>query len=190
MIITDRDKAVLDFLNKFKIATTSTIAELFYPSLRYAQDRLLKLYKAKFIKRSRNNFTQEYYYYIKQKPKQLRHHLLLTDFYREMHKIADIEIFEKEVYMEGVHPDGVIAYKYKNKGYIACIEIYISHNPLNLKKYEKFYYSNKYKKYFPVFPLIFVITDRKIPQTKLKVIQINENMSNLKEVLIWIKNYY
>lgn len=182
MMVTAKDKEVLQFIEKFKVATTSTISELYYHNLKWTQRRLKKLYDNKYLKRERDHFTSEYYYYIR-KTRQLRHDLLLTNFYREMNKIVDIELFEKEFTIENMRADGLIAYRHKNKGYIAFVEVQIANIPLDVEKYESLYKSGKYKKYFPVFPLIYAITDKKIPNTTLKVIRINEDMSNLREVL-------
>lgn len=183
MIVTDRDKKVLDFLDKFKVATTDTIHEFFYPSLRVAQNRLKLLTDNKLLKRERDHFTRQYIYYVR-KPKQLRHSLLLTDFYREMHKLAKIELFEKEFEIGNIRADGLIAYKYKNKGYIAFVEVQIANTSLDVEKYEKLYRNKKYKKYFPVFPLVYAITDRKIPDTEIEIIRVNEDMSNLREIFV------
>lgn len=182
MIVTERDKKVLNFIEKFNVATTDTIQELFYPSIRVAQHRLKLMYDNKLLKRERDHFTSQYMYYIR-KPKQLRHDLLLTDFYREMNRLTDIELFEKEFTIDNVRPDGLIAYRYKGKSYIACIEVQIANIALDVEKYEKLFKSGKYKKYFPVFPLVYAITNKKIPYTELKIIRVNEDMSNLKEVL-------
>lgn len=182
MIVTERDKKVLNFIEKFNVATTDTIQELFYPSIRVAQHRLKLMYDNKLLKRERDHFTAQYIYYIR-KPKQLRHDLLLTDFYREMNRLTDIELFEKEFTIDNVRPDGLIAYRYKGKSYIACIEVQIANIALDVEKYEKLFKSGKYKKYFPVFPLVYAITNKKIPYTELKIIRVNEDMSNLKEVL-------
>lgn len=182
MIVTERDKKVLNFIEKFNVATTDTIQELFYPSIRVAQHRLKLMYDNKLLKRERDHFTSQYYYYLR-KPRQLRHSLLLTDFYREINRLTQIELFEKEFTIDNVRPDGLIAYRYKGKSYIACIEVQIANIALDVEKYEKLFKSGKYKKYFPVFPLVYAITNKKIPYTELKIIRVNEDMSNLKEVL-------
>ena len=182
MIVTERDKKVLNFIEKFNVATTDTIQELFYPSIRVAQHRLKLMYDNKLLKRERDHFTSQYYYYLR-KPRQLRHSLLLTDFYREINRLTKIELFEKELTIEHVRADGLVAYKYKSKRYIAFIEVQIANTPLDVEKYEKLFKSGKYKKYFPVFPLIYAITNKKIPYTELKIIRVNEDMSNVKEVL-------
>lgn len=182
MKVMSNEKEVLNFLDIFKVATTNTIHELFYPSLRYTQLRLKQLYDAKLIKRDRDNFTSQYYYYIK-KPTQTRHCLLLTDFYRELNKLAEIEIFEKEFAINEVRPDALIGYKFKNQSYVAFVEVELSNNP-DIEKYERLFRSGKYKESLNVFPLIFYITNKKIPDTKLKIIQVNEDVKNLREVLV------
>ena len=101
-----------------------------------------------------------------------------------MNKIVDIELFEKEVTIDDIRPDGLIAYRHKKKGFIACIEVQIANEPLDVEKYEKLYRSGRYKKYFPVFPLVYVISDRNIPDTNLKIIRINEDMSNLRGLFL------
>ncbi|WP_427340768.1 hypothetical protein [Caloranaerobacter sp. DY30410] len=180
-MITKRDREVINFIKKFKVATTSTIAELFYPSLRVAQRRLMTLVSHRELKRERYYINQEYMYYIK-KPKQLRHRLLLTDFYREIHKLGfEIEYFDNEVIIDDIRPDGLLAYRYQNKAYIAFVEVEISNKGLNISKYKKLLKTGKYKKYFPVFPIIIAITDHKIPiQQDLVIIQVKEDLSNIK----------
>lgn len=182
MILTERDKNVLDFIGKFKIATTGTIQEIFYPSLFVAQRRLKKMYDHQLLNRDRSYVSSQYMYYIN-KPRQVRHSLILSNSYKELNKLVDIKYFEREFTLNNVRSDGFVAYRYNNKNYIACIEVQISNLPLDVKKYERLYYSNKYKELFPVFPLIIAITNKNIPETKLEIIQIKEDLSNLKEAL-------
>lgn len=184
MIIKEAEKKVLSYLNEFKIATTDTLADLFYPSLRYAQHRLKQMYDNKLLKRDRDHFTAQYYYYIT-KPRQLRHSLLVTHFYRELNKIADIEYFRPEfTHFEGIRPDAFIAYELQGEKDMAFLEVEISNNGLDIEKYERLYKLGEWKGYnFPKFPNIIAITDKNIPNTKLKIIQISEEISNLREVL-------
>jgi hypothetical protein len=171
---TERDDLVISYLTEFKAATTTTLSELFYPSLRIAQRRLKALCEDKQIKRTREHINTDYIYYIK-KPKQLKHRVLLTNFHREAKKIVDIAHFETGVKYGGIIPDGFIAYSSKGKNYIAFIEIQISNWPLNLKKYKMF----NYREYFPVMPLIIVISNKQMKG----VLQIKEDLSNIREVL-------
>ncbi|OLS02866.1 hypothetical protein [Tissierella creatinophila] len=179
MIVTDRDKLSLKFIKKFKVATTDTIAELFYPNLVIARRRLKLLCDNKLIKRDRDHFTAQYYYYFK-KTKQLKHKILLTDFYRELNKTSEIVLFENEFRCENIIADGLAVYKINSQPYIVFIEIEISNKGIDIEKYENLYRSGKYKRYFPVFPSIIVITDKKIPYSNLNIIQVNEDIENLR----------
>lgn len=183
MILTERDKRVLDFISEFKIATTDTIQEIFYPSLFVAQRRLKKMYDYQLLNRDRSYVSSQYMYYIN-KPRQIRHSLILSNFYKELNKLVDIKYFEREFTLNNIRSDGFVAYRYNNKNYIACVEVQISNLPLDVKKYEQLYYNGKYKEYFPVFPLIIAITNKNIPKTKLKIIQIKEDLSNLKRLFM------
>ncbi len=177
MVVTERDRKVITFIDEFKVATTDTIHELFYPSLKIAQRRLRLLTENNLLKRDRDHFTAQYYYYTN-KPRQLRHCLLLTDFYRELNKRVKIKLFRKEFPIEDIRPDGFVVYEVNGQNYIACVEIELSNIP-DIGKYERLYKGESYKKYFNgVFPLIYYVTNKDIPGTTLKIIQVNEDISN------------
>jgi len=177
-MVTERDKSIIAFLEKYHVANTDTINELFFNNLKSCHRRLKVLSENKIIRRSREHFTMQYNYYIR-KPQQLRHKLLLTDFYRELNKLVDIQHFDNEVSYGSIRADGLVAFRYKKRGYIALIEVHISNNPL-IQKYEKFFYSGEYKKYFPTFPKIYVISNKNIPDSKnFEVITIKEELSKI-----------
>ena len=50
IVLTDRDNKIIEFIKDFKAATTSTIADMFFPSLRTAQRRLKHLSQHGYIK--------------------------------------------------------------------------------------------------------------------------------------------
>lgn len=178
-MITQRDRMVLAYLQNYKCAHTSTLT-MFYPDIRTCQRRLKILYDSREIGRARDNLNAEYIYYLT-KPKQLRHSVLLTDFLREFSRIATIETCKPEVTIGNVRADALIGYKRKGVRQLAFVEVQISNTPLDIQKYEKLYYSKQWEKKIPLFPAIIAITDKKIPETKLQVIRINEDLSNLKE---------
>ena len=183
MIVTERDRKVIDFINKFNTATTKTIQELFYPSLRVAQNRLKLMTDNKILKRDRDHFTSQFHYYTDTKPRQVYHNLLLADFYKELNKVAGIKVFRKEFEIGNLRSDGLVGYRLNNTNYIAFVEVELSNKP-DVKKYEDLYRSNIYKKHFGgVFPLIIYVTNKDIPDTKLKVVQIKEDMKDLKFLL-------
>lgn len=183
-MITSRDMKVMSFIEEFKVATTDTIQELFYPSLRVAQNRLKKLYDNKMIKRERHHFTRQYLYYIR-KTKQLKHDLILSDFYREMSNILAIAKFKKEFAIANLRSDGLIAYRQDDKNYIAFIEVQISNIQADVNKYIKLYESEEYKKYFPVFPQVIIISDKKVKSyDDFKVIKIKEDLTDINKILL------
>ncbi len=165
-MITPRDKKVMDFLNTFHIARTSTIEELFYPSSRVARNRLNELYSHKEIKRERDGPGAEYVWYIK-KPKQFLHSLALTDFYRDLSRKHSVTQFAKEPPILGIRPDALI--KFDNIP--AFVEIELSHKPLDVGKYERLKQGGEYKNYFTRFPPIILISDKKPPKSALEIIR-------------------
>ncbi len=179
----ERDKKILVFLKKFKVATTDTIAELFFPSLRMAQRRLTKLVDYGALNRTRDHFTFQYMYYI-EKPRQMHHRLILTDFYREVTRLGvKIVKFDNEfTFFDGIRPDGFIAYRYEGKNYMAFVETELSNRP-NTKKYEELYDSEIWKGIFPIFPTVIWVTDQCVPKTKLDIIQIKTDLFDIKNIV-------
>lgn len=179
-MITKRDRIMLCYLEQYEAARTTSLL-MFYNDIRTCQRRLKILHDTKKIGRYREDINSEYIYYIK-KPKQLRHRVILTDFLREFSKITDIKSCKnKDVQVGHIRPDAVIGYVLNGKKDVAFVEIQISNLSLDTQKYEKLYYSGAWKEIFPVFPQIIAVTDRKIPETELKVIKVNEDLSNLEE---------
>jgi len=174
MLITERDERVLEFLEELKVARASILHELFYPSYRVAARRLFALYKEGFLKRDRVPGQYEFYYYIA-KPKQVKHALLVSDTYAYLHRTTTLHEFVVEPSIGDVRPDAVAAYERDGTKEIAFIEVELSNKGLNLEKYEHLYISGVWKDYFPVFPKILAVTDKRVPQTSLvvEVVQIS-----------------
>jgi hypothetical protein len=173
-MLTTRDLQIVDFLSEYKVANTSTITELFFPSRVACYKRLQILNMQRVIKRVRDSVTSEYIYY-KKLPKQVKHSLLVSDFYRELHMKTEIINFKIEPIMGDIRPDAVFGYKHHGKTFAGLLEIEISHKGFNYAKYERFYNSDTYKNFLPVMPTVFVVgynvkfpTDSKI---KYKVIK-------------------
>ena len=155
-MLTTRDLMVIDFLKQYKVATTSTIQQLFYPSQRVCQNRLKAMIESKKIKRMRNYLNKEYIYYISM-PKQFKHSLYVTEFYRDFSRKYKIEMFRLEMQLDDIRPDAFIAYSDHGKAQIAFLEVEISNKGFNYNKYEKFYSTESYKKWFPFMPTVFIV---------------------------------
>ena len=179
-MITTRDMKIVDFLNDYKIASTSTIAELFFPSRIAAYKRLQVLSENKIVRRMRDSINNEYLYY-KKLPRQLKHSLLVSDFYRELHMKCEIINFKIEPVMGDIRPDAVFGYKYRGKTIVGLLEVEISHKGFNYVKYERFYSSEAYKNFLPVMPTIFIVGDNvKLPNdSKVHYKIVKTDFSNL-----------
>lgn len=160
-MLNEADYKTIEFIHEFKVASTSTITELFYSSKRTAQKHLTNLVKYKELKRERHSYSDEYIYYIK-RSKQMRHNLLLTDYYRELNRKVEIVAFYKEFNkINGIRPDGFVAYIENKTNKIAFIEVEISNKGLDLKKYYDTYVMGEHNGILPTFPKIIVVSDKK-----------------------------
>jgi len=156
-VITDRDYEVIEFLKTFKVASTDTLTELFYKNPRTARHRLKQLTDKKMISRSRDAVSNQYVYFTR-KPSQLRHSLLVTDFYRELNKYtSQVVFFARETEICGKRPDAVFGYRINKSEYVGLLEVEISHKGFDCDKYR----NSKFVNYFPVPPKLFVISNQK-----------------------------
>ena len=188
IILTDRDYKIIEFIKDFKAATTSTIADMFFPSLRTAQRRLKYLVEHGYIKAYQEHITLEKIYYINKRPSQLKHSLILSSFIAELKK-ANIEILKYKVQFKlgNTIPDCLLVLRYNNKNYIYLVEVENT-KAFNVKKYEDLYYSRAYKDKLPAFPSIVVISDRTVKKSdKFDVIDIKLDFSNIDKFIDKLK---
>ena len=180
-MLTTRDFEIIDFLNEYKVARTSTLSQMFFPSIASCYKRLHILASKKEIIRMRDNVSSEYLYY-KKRPKQLKHSLLVTDFYRELSKQVDVVSFKLEFPLGNIRPDALFGYRKNGKNCLGSLEVQISHKPFDYGKYERLYDSGSYKAFIPVFPKIFVVSDNNIvpKSNKFDVVLVQTNFSNLR----------
>jgi len=169
------------------VATTSQIEKEFFSehkqSVRLARRRLKKLYDAKLLKRERSHVNYEYVYYL-QKPSQIRHQLLVVDFYQKIKKYGTIMEFAPEKSMGDIRPDAVCKIVKNNQLHLFCVEVELSNNGFDQEKYEAFYYSRKYQEWFLVFPKVIIISDKKtnIAPSKIRFIQLSTEMKYMESI--------
>lgn len=186
-MITPRDQQVLDMIELLNVAKVSQIYRMFYSSLKQGQQtcrkRMKKLYDDKLIKREHSHLNTEYVYYVN-KNNQFNHSLILTEFYVQLHKLAEIDKFEVEQPYGNIRPDGMCICGYRGFTHYFFIEVHISNNKFNQDKYISYFGSLEWKKYFDVFPKVIVISDKKIDlkPTNLKFIQIQTNCENINKI--------
>lgn len=187
MILQERDEKILEFIKKFKVVTTSQIEKEFFSkhkqSARLARRRLKKLYDAKLIKRERSHINYEYVYYF-EKPKQIRHQILVVDFYQAVKQYGRIIEFTPEKSMANIRSDAICKIARNNQLHLFCVEVELSNNGFNQDKYEDFYISREYKKWFQVFPKVVVVSDKKvnIHPSKIRYIQLSTEMEGIESI--------
>lgn len=173
-MITKRDAQVINFVEQYKAARTSTLA-MFYPSYQVAARRLAAIISAGELKRERDGWSAEYYYYIK-KPKQLRHALTVTDFYRELSKQATIKKFIVEPVLGAIRPDAVIGFVQDGQSKLALLEVELSNKGFDADKYQRF----DWQKHFPVKPELIIVTDKKVSKLDYKMQIISTDFADKK----------
>lgn len=143
--MTHTDLQVIEFLNEFKIARTSTLTQLFYHSQRAAQRRLHALTKSGAIKRIK---AGEYLYFTKM-PKQTLHALTLTDYISEVSKTHKIDAMHAEYKCGDVRADALLCVD----GEPRFIEVQLS-GPADTQKYTRLKISQEWRKHFKTFPIV------------------------------------
>lgn len=180
------DLEVLDYLSEFKVAKTDALTRLFYKNKKYAQRRLLGLYKEKEVDRTRDHISQQYRYWIKgSKPQQMKHSLLLTDFHAKLSELVEVTTMKPAFKIYNLIPDGFVVYKYRNMYYSNFIEVQLSPSrKTDTEKYKHLLHSNVWRKQFNgVFPRVIFISNRKIEKpSEYKLIQIKEDLSDIEKI--------
>lgn len=196
MIITDRDRNIINYIDKISYATTKNIAELFFNngSKNYyivALRRLNQLVSygklfstSAYIGKSGRPITM---FYTKNKPnkKNMKHALSLANFSAELIKNdVDIISMEKEYYAsKSVRADALYKVIYNNKKRLFLVEFDIT-KKFTITKYEYFYSSGEWKDNFKKFPRIVSISDEKSPEgSSLNIIRLNSNLNNINKLL-------
>ncbi len=182
IILTERDEKIIEFLNTFKVATTSTIATIFFNSSKRPCTRRLKhLREHGFIKSSQEFVCLEQIHYINKKPTQLKHSTIVTNFISKLYE-NNVEILKckSEFKIGNVRCDLLVVFRLNNNVVIYFVEV-CNTKPFDINKYINLYKSNKWKEYFPVFPKILSISDKEIEEnSNLNINKCSLNLEDLK----------
>lgn len=184
IVLTERDKQIIDFLSEYKCATTTTISNIFFNGSKRPTTRRLKLLREHGLINSAQEFVcLEQIHYINKKPKQIKHTIIETNFISKLYE-NNIEILKlkKEFKIGNVRSDLLLVCKIDNKALIYFIEV-CNTKPFDTNKYIRLKDSNYWKEYFPVFPSIIVISDKPITDSKyLNIISLNLSLNNFNKI--------
>ena len=177
IILTERDNNIIEFLTKYKCATTSTISNLFFNGSRRPTTRRLKHLKEHgFIKSSQEYVSIEQVHYINKKPTQLKHSCLCSEFACKMKLEKNILKEKTEFKIGNVRTDLLLITDHPK---IYLIEI-CNTKPFDLNKYIKLKKSMEWKKLFPTFPDIIVVSDKKVNKSnELNIIHYDLNLNRV-----------
>ena len=182
IVLTERDKQIIDFLSEYKCATTSTLAIIFFKGSKRPTTRRLKLLREHGLINSAQEFVcLEQIHKINKKPKQIKHTIIETNFISKLYE-NKIEILKlkKEFKIGNVRSDLILVCKMNNKALIYFIEV-CNTKPFDTNKYIRLKDSNYWKEYFPVFPSIIVISDKPVIDSKhLNILHLNLSLDNFK----------
>lgn len=198
--LTMRDLEIVKFIENTNLPLTALqVSKLFFwsgnekSSLVRAQRRLLALFKMKKILRARNYVGEEYIYYLKKVPSQLKHKQLIVDFLCQINiqnfKILNIQTEWKGIeQLYGIRPDLFLTVEYNTKKYNFICEVDNTKTFTNSEKYGKFI-SNKNSdqviKSLVPYPMLLISVCSKKPDPillndgrKYKPLWIDTNFSN------------
>lgn len=187
--ITERDKEIIKFLEDFKVADTNSISKIFFnEKIRVTQNRLKKLKDNKFINSDKTYYSYQNIFYVRKKPSQIRHSLLLTQFIAELHsRNLDIEKYKVPFKICNIIADCLIVIKVKDYYKILFVEIENT-KTFDLGKYLKLKEHEEFKSKFPIMPDIVVVTDKKIKTNdNLNIIKIKTDFSDISKLIETLK---
>lgn len=193
----ERSKAIINFISDFRAADSLQIQRVFFQTnidgepIIYGNQRaqrvLKSLWEKQLILRTEREdpVTGRYIYYVGNKS-QLRHKLLITEFYvRLFCGPGTIREWDNHITVGNVRPDGYCAYEYKGKIHLFFVEVQIANNPLNLQKYIKLKESGEWEREYNLpFPSLVVISDRNFkPDSRLKTFVIGTDYEGWERIL-------
>ena len=150
MGMTTRDLQIIRYLEKNFLINAEIASRLVYwtkneaASLNIAQRRLREMFKLKQVKRVREFVGQSYTYYLSKAPTKTKHRLMMTDFLSRLEVngfSVDLDRTEAEwkglEQRFGVRPDMLVTFTYTDHVYQLLVEIDLTKEFSNAKKYER-----------------------------------------------------
>lgn len=196
-MITKNDRIILKHIDEFGYITLSQIVQIAYNNISYGYDyarrRMNKLRQQGCLKFHRSTLLNcNVYYFDDSKKNPSLHRNLSMEYYCKLINLgADIEYFKREEVWADNTPmrcisDVVCVYTIGNTRFYNLVEINVSHNKLKLSRFEDIIPFFKDKFNTNCIPNMILIDDseHKEYNTRLNVIRVNYNMSNISEIFI------
>ena len=159
--MTERDMQVLDFIKEYKCADTETLTKLFFVSQATCEKRMRKLVEARKLNRYRQDILHSYVYYKGQRPTNIKHSLLMSKVYSILHSSYQVVKCRREYEFKYLNKtqraDLMCVIRLDNKLIPIIVEVELCKT--YKYKYEEFIHSKYYQKYFPIEPVIIVVSN-------------------------------
>ena len=197
-MITDRDKNIIDFINKIGYSSIQNIQDMFFVNNRYGYDgarkRLKKIEEmGDYIRHFKNQETNEIIY-IPSDSKLKRistHNIKVLNYITKLStlgcKITNVEL---EPVFSNIKPDAFIEFEFNSYRYYQLIEVQIRHDYVDLNRFKNKETIDSILKYTEnVMPKLIIIQDTnreyaKDNDTEFNIIQIGVSMDDIAKVLI------
>lgn len=187
-MLTERDKVAIEWLEQFRLATPSQIAEIAYKgNMKVCYKRLGKLYRDKLIYRVDNTLNGGHIYSANRirTVKQFIHDDIRNRFYLKLKEIADIDVCLVEKVFGSIRPDLVVTGSYKGKQFFFLVEVETNNNHsfINYAKYTDFWLT-EWKKFFNEKGTVIYITDKPVREDKIdfKYKHLGTNLDELEHI--------
>lgn len=173
--MTTRDFEIIEFIEKYRVVSTQTLCHFFFKSIHSCYKVTHRLTEKGLLNRTKilnDSINSSYIYFINKPPQQIKHMLTITDFMSKWDSKYGVQDFNIQMKLGEIIPDAIMMSQ--NQLYI--IEVEISNKGFNYMKYEKFFSSNEYLKFFNEMPTILVYGNANIPtntRCNYRVIGIN-----------------
>lgn len=178
VILTDRDREILETLDVLRVMTSSQIQRLFFTTQPGCARRLKQLTNHKIIKVHKEQFQENIYYRKKLLNQQRKSGLLLSEFY-VLCKTNNVNIVEfkreYEIPNTKIRADGRMIVRINNIDYEFLIEVNLTH--FDGWKYEKLLPNMKFS------PIISISPCKRKYSELLETYHIKQDFKNMKDIL-------
>lgn len=197
-MITDRDKEIINFIDKIGYVSIQNIQDMFFTNSRYGYDgarkRLRKIEEmGEYVHHFKNQETNEIIYVpYKSKLKRVSiHNIKVLNYITKLAtlgcKITNVEI---EPVFNNIIPDAIVCFEFNNYRYYQMIEVQIRHEYVDLNRFKDIETVNAILDYTNnVMPRIIIIQDTKRDyekdnDTEFNIIHIGLSLDDIAKVLI------
>lgn len=187
MYLTENDSKAIDFLNNFKVATTTILINEIYKNYNVGTRRLKKLVDEGHINRERTS-TGEWVYFIK-KSNYLQQDILITECITHLISTGvNVEHIAYDKSIGNINIQTLLGVSYKDIKMLLIIQCNML-DCFDIEMWEEFFENKKYKEVLPIKPILVVIDNKPIQESKnFTMIKLNRNMTNIQVLKDYIES--